>query len=149
MSDKYAATGVEAAVSASLQSCLQITGAATFRGKVYDFTISQSGTPEDSSVQWTLDRFSVAPTDTAVPEVPLDSAAPASAADAGEDGGTTGTITATTEMFDQDINERAAYRWVAAPGGEIIMPASTNGVLLRVASGAYTGTANATMHWEE
>ncbi len=149
MSDRYAVTGVEGAVSGSLQSCLQITGAATFRGRLYDFTVSQSGTPEDSSVQWTLDRFTVAPTDTAVAEVPLDSAAPASAADAGEDGGTNGTITAATEMFDQDINERAAYRWVAAPDGEIMMPASTNGILLRVTSGAYTGTANATMHWQE
>lgn len=149
MSDRYAATGQEGAVSASLESCLQITGAATFRGKMYDFSISQSGTPEDSSVQWVLARFTVAPTDTPVTPVLLDEAAPVSAADAGEDGGTTGTITSSTEIFDQDINERAAYRWVAAPDGEIWMAASTNGILLQVASGAYTGTANATMHWEE
>lgn len=147
--DRFAATGVEGAVTASLQSCLQLTGAAASRGKMYDFTISQSGTPEDSSVQWTLDRFTVAPVDTLVTPVELDEAGVASAFDAGEDGGTTGTITASTEMFDQDINERAAYRWVAAPDGEIWLAASTNGIVLRVTSGAYAGTANATMHWLE
>ncbi len=150
MGDRYAQTGTEAAVSASLQTVLGITGDANVRGRLYDFTVSQSGTPEDSTVNWTVMRYTVAPTGSAVTPTALDDGAPAAQLVAVEDAGTTGTHTAGSEMFDQDINERAAYRWVAAPGGELVIPANaTNGMGIRTTSGAYTGTADATAHHEE
>ncbi len=150
MGDRYSETGTEAAVSGSLQTVLGITGDANVRGRLYDFTISQSSTPEDSSVNWTVSRYTVAPTGTSVTPTPLDDGAPAAQLAAVEDAGTTGTHTANTELFDQDINERAAYRWVAAPGGELVIPANAaNGIAIRVTSGAYTGIADTTAHHEE
>jgi hypothetical protein len=43
------------------------------------------------------------------------------------------------------VNQRASYRWVAAPGSEIVYPANTsatgnNALSLQARSAAYTGT---------
>ncbi len=151
MARKYAETGIETAVSSSLQACLDLQGTAAVRPMLYDFMVGQDGTPPaDNAIVWTIERFTVAPTDTAVVPVAMEPGDPAATAVAGEDGGTTGTITAATEFLHLPINQRASYRWVAAPGGEIICPASaTNGITMRVSSPAYTSTARATAHHSE
>lgn len=151
MARRYAETGNEAAVSSSAQACLDLQGTAAIRPAVYDFMVGQDGSPPaDNAMLWAILRFTVAPTDTAVVPVAMDPGDPAATAVAGEDGGTTGTVTANTEFIDLPINQRASYRWVAAPGGEIICPASaTNGITVQVSSPAYTGTAKATLHHSE
>jgi hypothetical protein len=57
---------------------------------------------------------------------------------------------ATAEPWYVGINQRASYRWVAAPGSEIVYPAVSSatagaGLALRVRSGGYTG--NTTGNW--
>ncbi len=50
----------------------------------------------------------------------------------------------------QLLSERASYRWVSAPGGELVFPATNlNGYTFRVRSAAYTGTATCAMHVDE
>ena len=59
-------------------------------------------------------------------------------------------ITANSNVFYVGVNQRASYRWVAAPGGELIAPATSSaGFQLRTRSGGYTGTATGTLHFEE
>lgn len=58
-------------------------------------------------------------------------------------------ISGLQDAFYLGLNQQASYRWVAAPGTEIYIPAvssglsgfTTNGLSLRARSGAYTGTA--------
>jgi len=146
----YGSTGQEGAVTAGLTTVLHLTAATTVRPRIYDFTVSCGGTPADNAVRWTLMRFSVAPTSTAVVPAPLDPADPAAETTAGENASAEGTYTAATELFDQAFNQRAGYRWVAAPGGELIIPATAAaGIGVRVLSTAYTGTADATVHHAE
>lgn len=150
MARKYAETGTENA-AAALQACLDLQGTAAIRPAIYDLMIGQDGSPPaDNAVVWNLSRFTVAPTDTAVVPVAMEPGDPAATAVAGENGAATGTFTAATEFIDLPINQRASYRWVAAPGGEIICPASaTAGIGLRVSSPAYTGTAKGSFHHSE
>ena len=150
MARRYSQTGTENA-AAALQSCLNLQGTAAVRPEIYDIMVGQDGSPPaDNAIVWNLSRFTVAPTDTAVVPVALEPTDPAATSVAGENGGTTGTFTAATEFMDLPINQRASYRWVAAPGGHVICPASaTNGVGMRVSSPAYTGTAKASFHHTE
>lgn len=147
---KYAATGQENATTASLTTALSIARGASRRAKIYDFSISQGAAPADTVIRWVLMRFTAAPTVTAVVPVSLDSADPASITTAGENATAEGTYTAATELWDQSINQRALYRWVAAPGGELVIPdTAANGIGFRVLAASYTGAADASCHFEE
>jgi hypothetical protein len=61
------------------------------------------------------------------------------------------TITANTQsLFYVGLNQRASYRWVAAPGSELIVPATNLfGIALRALSPAYTGFATGHVLFEE
>ena len=150
MGDRYAIEGQENA-AASASAILQITNATTLRGYVYDFIISGSGAMEDDTCQYTIERFTVAPTDTLVTPRALDPGAPAAVhSDCGENGGTTGTVTAGSELFNQGVHVRAAFRWVANPGGALVLIAvAANGLVWRVSASSYVGTVEATAHFEE
>jgi hypothetical protein len=60
------------------------------------------------------------------------------------------TVTANSSVFALSINQRASYRWVAAPGSEFVWPSTaTNGLVCRALSGGYTGTATAETLFQE
>lgn len=150
MGARYAETGAENAVTSSYTTVLHITGGTGLRVRVYDWTIGCSGTPADNAIFWVVQRYTVAPTSTSVTPTALDPADAAAEGAAGENASGEGTYTAATELFEQGINQRATYRWVAAPGGELIVPAtSANGIGIRVKHASYTGAAEASMHHEE
>lgn len=147
---KYAATGAENAATASYTTVLHVTGAATVRPGIYDFSIGQGGTPADQVAFWAAMRFTVAPTSTAVVPTPLDGAEIAAESTAGENASAEGTYTAGTELFEAPVNVRATYRWVSAPDGELVVPATAaNGIGLRVKAASYTGSAETTIHFAE
>jgi hypothetical protein len=60
------------------------------------------------------------------------------------------TVTADTELLEVPVNQRSTYRWVAVPGGELVVPAvDTDGIGARTKSSAYTGTVISNVHfWE-
>lgn len=150
MSAKYGTTGAEDAVTSSYTTALHLTASTARRGRIYDFMVGASGTPADNALVWTLMRFTVAPTSTAVTPQALDPGEPTAQLTAGETATAEGTVTANSEMIELPINQRASYRWVAAPGGELVVPASSgNGISARVKSAGYTGAAEATLHHEE
>jgi len=147
---KYAATGLENVVTSSLTTALSIARGASRRAKIYDVLVGQSGTPSDSLCRWVAQRFTVAPTVTAVVPVALDPADPASITTAGENASAEGTYTSATELFDEPVNVRSTYRWVAAPGGELVIPdTAAAGIGIRVSSPAYILQADTTAHFEE
>lgn len=152
MADRYAATGTQDTTTASPgDSSLSVQGVTTLRWRLYDLVFSHSGTPSDDVIQWLIRRFDTNDgTATAVTPAELDSDGPASNLTAGEDHTTEPSAVASGELLDFDLNERATFRWVAAPGGELVGPASaTEGIFATAISAAYTGATRVTTHWLE
>ncbi len=122
------------------------------RGKVYDLLIGTNGTPADNYMQWDVSRTTTTPTTgTATAINPLDTSDASAAALAQINLGTTeATITSSSSLLNVGINQRASYRWVAAPGSELVFPATAaNGLAVRTLSGGYTGTATAAVMMQE
>lgn len=146
----FAVTGQQAAITTSPKTSLRITGGTGGRTKLYDLLVGASGTPADNALVWTLIRHTANPTDTAVTPTPLDPADVASRATAGENATVEGTVTAGSELLEFPINQRGTMRWVASPGGELIIPATlNNGICVRTKSATYTGAAETTIHFNE
>jgi hypothetical protein len=120
------------------------------RFKIYDVLIGTNGTPADNFVEWDISRITASSTSTVLAAQPLDPANAAALTVATVNSSTFGTITTGSNVFYVGINQRASYRWVAAPGGELVAPATSSaGFQLRTRSGGYTGTATGTLHFEE
>jgi hypothetical protein len=149
---KYAITGTQATVSGSYKSVLSIaaTTGALRRGKVYDVLIGTNGTPADNYLQWDISRMTAVGTATAVTPQALDPADAAALATAANNYTAEPTITANSSLLNVGVNQRASYRWVAAPGSELVFPATANnGLALRTLSGGYAGAATGDYMYEE
>lgn len=151
MARMYAATGQDAAVAASPgTTALGITGGTTVRASIYDVVVGYGGTPADNALRFQAQRITTAGTSTAVTPAPLDSQDPAAVMAAGENHSAEPTYTAATELIDISLNQRATFRWVAAPGGELVTPATaSNGIGFRSFHASYTGSSEVTAHWQE
>ena len=127
------------------------------RGKWYDVLVGTNGTPADQYCVYDISRITSSPSGAliytlAIP-TPLDSADAAflgvAYANATSSTGEP-TITSSTSMFNVGVNQRASYRWVAAPGSELVYPATNlNGLTLRVSGSATATTATATVLVQE
>jgi hypothetical protein len=149
---KYAITGTQSTVSGSYKSVLSIaaTSGSLRRGKVYDLLIGTNGTPADNYLQWDISRMTAAGTATSVTPQALDPADVAALGSANNNYTAEPTITAGSSLLNVGVNQRASYRWVAAPGSELVFPATAaNGLALRTLSGGYTGSATGDWMYEE
>ncbi len=120
------------------------------RGKLYDILVGTNAAPADNFLEFDISRVTTSSTSTLLTGLPLD---PADAAST-----TVGTVNSTGAsptvgnpgLWYLGMNQRASYRWVCAPGSEIVWPATaSNGLSLRARSGAYTGTCTATLMYQE
>ena len=147
---RYSEVGNQAAVSSSFKSALILVASTSTRGAICFFNLGTTGTAADGVLEWRLSRFTAAGTTTAVTPVALDPGDPAALLSAGSNASGEPTYTASTSLFDQGLNQRATYTWIAAPGNELLVPATaSNGigvVALSSVAPAYTGVANVTMH---
>ena len=146
----YAATGATNC-EVTADTCLRLFRGASKRFKVYDFTLSAGGTPNDNAILWIFQRNTTLGTEGSnVPTPPLDPADGVAVTGAGQDYSAEPTYTAGEELWEQSINQRAAYRWVAAPGGEIVVPDTDPlGVGWRASHASYAGTVQVTAHFTE
>lgn len=139
--------GTHQTVTSTYKTLIQVTAATALlrRGKLYDLTFGTIGTPADQSYEWDISRCTSLGTggSTPVPN-PLDPADAACGTVCTVDVTAEPTITAATSQFYLGANQRASYRWVCAPGSEIVWPATNlNGLALRtrsVSGGAATAT---------
>lgn len=124
--------------------------AALRRQKVFDILIGTNGTPADNYMEFDLSRQTADGTASSVTPTLLDPADGAMAGSAKANYTAEGTITANSSCFYIGLNQRASYRWVAAPGSEIVTPATNlAGWALRARSGGYTGTSTGKVLVEE
>ena len=153
MSDTFAVTGTQTTTATPGDTTLAVLGDAAVRGRVFEWIFSQSGTPADNVVQWLVRRLTAVGTEGAG-VVPVTLSDPggtsAGAIDGAENHSVEPTYTAASELLDFDINERATFRWVASPGGEMVIPATaSNGLGATAISATYSGDTRVTAHFTE
>lgn len=139
-----ALAGTLQAISSSYKTMINLTAQTTglTRALIQEFDVGTLGTPADNVVQWDVNRCSSIGTGTTGTPSPMDNTFRASATVATCN--CTAEPTAGVSMFNLGLNQRASFRWVAAPGSELVIPATNvNGFGIRALSTAYTGTASA------
>lgn len=150
---KYSEVGNQATVSSAFKTALTVVASTSTRGALYFFNLGTTGTAADGVLEWRISRFTAAGTTTAVTPVALDPGDPAALLTSGSNASGEPTYTAGTSVFDQGLNQRATYTWIAVPGGELIVPATaSNGLgvaVLSTVAPAYTGVANVSIHHSE
>ncbi len=149
MSRKYSIDGQSTNTAAT--TIIGLTSATTVRPKIYDLNVGSAATPADNAGRYVLQRTTVAGTLTAVTPQALDPDDPLSLCSAGENHSAEPTYTANAIMLRWSQNQRATFRWVAAPESEIRLPATAaNGVALQVlAIGGSAVVMDACIHFSE
>jgi hypothetical protein len=139
-----------AAVASPTKTTLTLVSSTTIRPEIFDLILGSTATPADNALQWLLQRFTAAGTVTAVTPTALDPGNPAATATAGKNASAEPTYTAGAILLEIAMNQRSTQRWVAAPGGELILPATgANGVGVQPVHASFTGTVNVTIHFRE
>ena len=119
------------------------------RGKLYDVIFGSEATPADNAFRYIVQRITAAGTSTAVTPQALDPADAATEMDSGENHTIEPTYTANAILLAVGLNQRATFRWVASPGGELVFPSTASNGL-----GVQTPTSSAvaitaTLHVDE
>lgn len=114
----------------------------TSRAKIYDILVGCAATPADLATRFRVGRTTAVGTEgSGFTPVNLDPGGPVSQSDFGVGAfSVEPTKTANADLLGFSINQRATFRWIAAPGGELILPATQNAgaCLESVASGGTT-----------
>lgn len=129
---------------------INLEGGTAVRHALYDVIIGSDDTPADKAARYVVERTTDAGTGgSALTEAPMDPADPASLVTAKS--GTFGTKPAdANEMLMISVNQRATFRWVAAPGGGIIAAAAAaDGLMLNSEAASSAWATEATLIWLE
>lgn len=99
------------------------------RAKIYDIMFGSQATPADNAFLWQLQRQTTVGTASAFTPLPLDPADAAATTVCEQAYTVNGTLTANAIVLTVPLNQRASFRWVAAPGSELMVPATaSNGI---------------------
>lgn len=138
--------------AASVQSVLVLNAAASSmrRAKIYDWELGISASPADNAYAWVAQRCTTAPTGSALTPNSLDPADTlASTIVASGTITADPTLTSGANLLRIPLNQRATFRWVAAPGSELIIPATANGGIMLGFASATTQAADSGVVYEE
>ncbi len=132
---------------------IALGGTAAVQIKLYELILGSDATPADLAGEFMVNRSTTtgAGGTTITPE-PLNflTAAATGTAEGGAYSTTQPVDSANSELIMIALNQRATFRWVAAPGGELIGPAvAQDGFLLRCVAHGGTPNINATIHYLE
>jgi hypothetical protein len=146
---RYAVDGQTAA--GTTLTILEVIAATTTRGRIYDIIIGSDATPADVATEFNIIRGTVSGTGTTSPTGrALDPADPAALITAKVGTFTGQTKTANSALLNIALNQRATFRFVAVPDGEIVIPAtSDNWVGLESIASGGTPNINCSFMWQE
>lgn len=150
MARRYNVNG--SAANGTNLTLLTVVSAATVRPRIYDVVVGSVATPADQAARLQLNRFTAAGTaGSAVTPQALDPADPSALSSSGlAVFSVEPTYTANATLLDIALNQRATYRWVAAPGSELVAPATaSNGIGLRSISSTAAYANICTILFEE
>jgi hypothetical protein len=122
------------------------------RAKIYDIVVGSAATPADNAFLWQMQRCTTAGTaGSAVTPQSLDSAdSIASTIVVGQAMTVDPTLTAGAIPWTVPLNQRATFRWVAAPGSELVIPATaSNGFALRTPTAGGLVEVDSTVLFQE
>jgi hypothetical protein len=128
------------------------SGTALRRGRMYELDWGQSAAPNatDCDIVYDVSRQTAAGTVTAMTPNPLDPADAAALTVAGVNATVEGTVTANSSVWSKAVNQRNSASWQAAPGGELVWPATNlAGLACRALSPTYVGTTQLNVHFAE
>lgn len=128
--------------AASVQTVLALNAAAASprRARIFDLTFGSSASPVvDQQWVWQCQRCTTVGTGSSKVPNALDPADTlASTIQATDIYTVDPTLTAAAFVKSVGLNQRATFRWVAAPGKELVIPAATNNGIAVVLSAATT-----------
>lgn len=123
-----------------------ITGGTTVRPAIYEFVFGSSGSPADNAASFIIQRATTIGNGTAFTPVALDSGDPASTTTATYTYTTGPTLTANAYLYEFGLNQRQLFRWIAAPGSELKIPATAaNGLMVLNPAVSATWTTQGTI----
>src|SRR3954463_4319344 len=122
MARRYSGAGQDTNTAAT--TIVELRSTTAIRPRIYDFILGSDATPADNAAEYVLQRTTTAGTSTSFTPVALDPGDPASLASFGQAHSAEPTYTAAALLLDIATNQRATFRWVAAPGGELVLPAA-------------------------
>jgi len=126
-------------------------GATLRRGSIYDLIVGVDATPADNAFNWEISRGSAgtAAGTAVVPEL-LDSADVAAEVAPLSIVTTNPTTIGAVPLLEIPLNQRATFRWVAAPGGELVWPATAGaGILVQHTTATSATDSIVTTHFTE
>ena len=126
---RYSASGSQTLQSSGSGDATALSFAAqstAHRCTVYEMWFGNIGAPADQVTVYTVGRITADGTGSAVTPSPLDAADRASQCTCLENHTSEPTYTSGGELLELPLNHRATFRWVAAPGGELVTPATDN-----------------------
>ena len=128
------------AQSATLPIC-NIIGTAAVRSMIYEFTFGSYGTAADNAAEIQIQRGTTVGTPASAPTLyQLDPNDPAPVTTSGIATFTGGpTLTANAFLYSFGLNQRATFRWIAAPGSELKIPATASNGLNFMCQAVTTG----------
>jgi hypothetical protein len=138
--------------STTLSTALAVAAAASMRrAQIYELVIGCPNTPSDVSNQWQMQFATTAGTGSAITPFSLDQADTLASTIVAKGTITIDpTLTANAIPLDIGLNQKATFRWVAAPGSELIIPATaSNGYALRTPIAGSTVACDATIMYNE
>ena len=141
---RYSASGSQNLSSSAITALTIASQSTVHRNIIYDIVIANVGSPADLVTLHTIQRITNpnAANCTAVTPSLLDLADRAAQSACGENHTAEPTYTSNQELMEIPLNHRATFRWVAAPGGELITPATNNAGI-----GAIAVHASADTEW--
>ena len=141
---RYSASGSQNLSSSAITALTIASQSTVHRNIIYDIVIANVGSPADLVTLHTIQRITNpnAANCTAVTPSLLDLADRAAQSACGENHTAEPTYTSNQELMEIPLNHRATFRWVAAPGGELITPATNNACI-----GAKAVHASADTEW--
>lgn len=148
---RYSASGSQT-LGASFKTCLTVGSNATTaqRNWIGEYRAGNEGTPADLTSVWTVQRVTALGTSTLVTATKRDLADRVAQAACGENHTVEPTYTAAEELEEDPINHRGTYRWVAAPGDEIVTPATVGaGVGIKALHASAVTVFRGSFHWVE
>jgi hypothetical protein len=151
---QYADPGNLATTATTLKTAVLVGSIAGLRPSVFEFSLGADGAPNatDCSIVGVLQLWTTsAGTTTAVTPTPLDPGYQAAKASAGSNATGEPTYTAGSIPWGpMGINQRATYRWVAAPNGLItLVGTATTGIGMQVKSTNYASQTDCTIFHQE
>lgn len=154
MAEKYScfAGGVASGTDKTILTVFDPAATPTKRAKIYEILVGSVATPADQAAKFYVGRTTAVGTEgSGFTPVNIDGAGPAGECDAGVGVfSAEPTYTASKQLLVFSLNQRATFRWVAAPGSELMLIATQNyGAGLKTSSSTSTQAYEACILFEE